>query len=115
MLPNNHARQSMAWLSQAAIKRVYASTFCQYAKNYFKATPYRTEEEKMRSSCRNWWGPRTANRFYPDVGGSARSYNFYPAGPMAPEDGIVAVALGLAAWWWRARSLRVFCPATPNT
>ncbi len=30
-----------------AIKRVYASTFSQHAKAYFRATPFRLEEEKM--------------------------------------------------------------------
>ncbi len=30
-----------------AIQRTYASTFSQHAKAYVRATPYRTEEEKM--------------------------------------------------------------------
>ena len=115
MLPNNHARQSMRLAQlQAAIKRVYASTFCQYAKNYFKATPYRTEEEKMAVILQKLVGSTHGDRFYPDVAGVARSYNFYPAGPMAPEDGIVAVALGLGRVVVEGEVTQSFCPRYPQ-
>ena len=73
MLPNNHARQSVRLGQlQAAVKRVYASTFSQYAKNYFNATPYRTEEEKMAVIVQKLVGPRTATA-------SIRTWRAWPA------------------------------------
>ena len=96
MLPNNQAADE-ARLGHLvrAIKRVYASTFLTYAKNYFKVTPYRLEEEKMAVIIQKLVGSRHGSRFYPSFAGVARSYNFYPTGPLAAEDGVVAMALGL--------------------
>src|SRR5208282_4722952 len=78
-----------------AIKLVYASTFSQHAKAYVRATPFRLEEEKMAVILQQVVGTLHAHRFYPDFSGVARSRNFYPIAPMAPEDGIAAVALGM--------------------
>ena len=78
-----------------AVKRVYASTFLTYAKNYFKVTPYRLEEEKMAVIIQKMVGSRHGSRFYPSFAGVVRSHNFYPTGPLAAEDGVVAMALGL--------------------
>ena len=96
MLPNNHADDEVR-LRQLlhAIARVYASTFLTYAKNYFKVTPYRLEEEKMAVIIQKMVGSRHGSRFYPSFGGVARSHDFYPAGPVRAEDGVVAMALGL--------------------
>ncbi len=78
-----------------AIRRIYASTFSQHAKAYVRATPYRTEEEKMAVILQRVVGGRHGSRFYPDFSGVVRSRNFYPVPPMAPEDGVAAVALGM--------------------
>jgi hypothetical protein len=40
-------------------------------------------------------GRRHDDRFYPDVSGVGRSYNFYRSGAARPEDGVVNLALGL--------------------
>ena len=40
-------------------------------------------------------GQRHGDRFYPDVSGVARSYNFYPVPPARPEEGVASFALGL--------------------
>ena len=40
-------------------------------------------------------GERFGDRFYPTVSGVARSFNFYPTGLATPEEGVVALALGL--------------------
>ncbi len=98
MVPNNHADPEVRLkYLMAAIKRVYASTYFRHAKGYFKATPYRLEEEKMAVLIQKLVGCRHGNRFYPDFSGVARSHNFYPIKPMKPEDGIVSAALGLGA------------------
>jgi CheY-like chemotaxis protein len=96
MLPNNHSDDEVR-LAQLvrAVKRVFASTFLTYAKNYFKVTPYRLEEEKMAVIVQKMVGSRHGARFYPTFAGVARSHNFYPTGPLSAEDGVVAMALGL--------------------
>lgn len=78
-----------------AIVRVYASVFSRQAKEYFAATSYRLEEEKMAVIVQRVVGSPHGSRFYPDFAGVARSHNFYPSPPMAAADGIAAVALGL--------------------
>ena len=54
----------------------------------------RRGEDGGRSSRRSS-ACRHGERFYPDVSGVARSYNFYPTGAARPEDGVVSLALGL--------------------
>jgi CheY-like chemotaxis protein len=96
MIPNNNPDpfQRLGELVNT-IKRVYASTFYQSAKDYFKVTSYRLEEEKMAVIIQKMVGAQHGNRFYPDFSGVARSYNFYPIPPQKQQDGIVQVALGL--------------------
>jgi hypothetical protein len=96
MLPNNNTDISVRLQEVlSAIKRVYASTFYRKAKEYMKATAYRLEEEKMAVALQKMVGARWGKRYYPGMAGVGRSYNFYPIPPQEPEDGIVAVALGL--------------------
>jgi len=97
-----------------AIKRVYASTFSQHAKSYVRATPFRLEEERMAVILQQVVGSRHASRFYPDFSGVARSRNFYPVDPMAPEDGIAAVALGMGRTVVNGGKCLTFCPRYPR-
>ncbi|MCB0746604.1 MAG: histidine kinase [Ignavibacteriae bacterium] len=115
MIPNNH-NNSLVRLDQllTAIKKVYASTFYQGAKDYIKLTTYRSEEEKMAVIIQKMIGEEYENKFYPNFSGVARSYNFYPIGPQKSEDGIVNVALGLGKTVVDGgRSVR-FCPKYPT-
>jgi CheY-like chemotaxis protein len=61
MIPNAHQnpRKRLAQLL-TTIKRVYASTLYQKAKDYIRMTSYRLEEEKWRSLSRSWLVRRTA-------------------------------------------------------
>jgi CheY-like chemotaxis protein len=96
-----------------AIKLVYASTFSRHAKAYVRATPFRLEEEKMAVILQQLVGSAFATRFYPDFSGVARSRNFYPVPPMAFEDGIAAVALGLGRSVVNGGKCLSFCPRYP--
>ncbi len=98
----------------SAIKRVYASTFYQNAKNYFKVTSYRLEEEKMAVVIQKLVGAQHENRFYPDFAGVAKSYNFYPVAPQQPKDGIASVALGLGKMVVEGGNVVKFCPKYPT-
>ena len=97
-----------------AIKRVYASTFSQHAKQYVRATPYRLEEEKMAVIVQQVVGARHGVRFYPDFSGVVRSHNFYPVPPMNAADGIAAAALGLGRTVIGGEKCLMFCPRYPH-
>lgn len=115
MLPNNQEDpQARLHSLVMAVKRVYASTFLTFPKNYFKVTPYRLEEEKMAVLIQKVIGSRHGPRFYPHLAGAARSYNFYPYPPQASEDGVVAVALGLGRTVVDGGRSLSFCPKYPQ-
>jgi hypothetical protein len=115
MIPNNNPNAT-ARLNDLinAIKRVYASTFYQAAKDYIRVTSYRLEEEKMAVIVQKMIGSAHENRFYPDISGVAKSYNFYPILPQKQQDGIVSVALGLGKTIVDGGVTIRFCPKYPN-
>jgi CheY-like chemotaxis protein len=115
MLPNNQANPLVRLNDLLnTIKRVYASTFYQAAKNYIKITSYRLEEEKMAVIIQKMVGSKHENRYYPNFSGVAKSYNFYPLPPQKSSDGIVSVALGLGKWVVDGGLTVRFCPKYPN-
>ncbi len=97
-----------------AIKLVYASTFFKKAKDYLKATSYRLEEEKMAVIIQKIVGATYENRFYPNISGVAKSYNFYPIPPQKATDGIAHVALGLGKIIVEGGNSVRFCPKYPK-
>ncbi|MBU0711963.1 PEP/pyruvate-binding domain-containing protein [bacterium] len=78
-----------------AVKFVYASTYFRKAKNYFKAVNRSISEEKMAVIVQEVVGHRHGNRYYPNISGVARSYNYYPLGHASPDEGVAELALGL--------------------
>jgi hypothetical protein len=115
MIPNDHADLEVRLERlQHAIKRVYASTFSQKAKRYVAATAYRLEGEKMAVILQRVVGGTHGDRFYPDFAGVALSQNFYPVGPVRPEDGMAAVALGLGAEVVEGEQCLRFSPRHPE-
>jgi len=111
MIPNDNSNPLIRLNDLlTTIKRVYASTFYQNAKNYIKITSYRSEEEKMAVIIQKTVGNNHENRFYPDFSGVAKSYNFYPMPPQKSTDGIVSVALGLGKWVVEGGNTVRFCP-----
>jgi hypothetical protein len=115
MLPNDHPDRfvRLGWLI-ATIKRVYASTFYQCARDYFRVTEYQHEEEKMSVIIQKMAGARHGARFYPDFAGVAKSYNYYPVAPQKAGDGIVTVALGLGKTIVDGGAAVRFCPKYPE-
>ncbi len=96
MTPNNQPDTTTRFNKLVeAIKFVYASTFFKAAKDYLKATKYSTEDEKMSVIIQEVMGQRHGSRYYPELSGVARSYNYYAFGNADPEDGILNLALGL--------------------
>ncbi len=97
-----------------AVKRVWASAFSQHAKGYLQATSFRLEEEKMAVMLQCIEGAAHGPRFYPEISGVARSYNFYPLPPMKAEDGVAAIALGLGRAIVEGGICLRFCPRYPQ-
>lgn len=96
------------------IKLVFASTFLTKAKDYLKVTSYRLEEEKMAVIIQKLVGSYHDERYYPDISGVAKSYNFYPIPPQKAEDGIALVALGLGKTVVEGGNTVRFCPKFPK-
>jgi len=96
MTPNNqHDPDTRFRKLVEAVKYVYASTYFNSAKTYRMATGHTIEDEKMAVIIQEVVGCQHDCRFYPEVSGVARSYNFYPLGRSRPRDGVVNLALGL--------------------
>ncbi len=96
MIPNNRYDPDERFRQLVeAVKLVYASTFFRSAKNYRKAIGRKDQEEKMGVIIQEVVGKCFQDRFYPELSGVVRSYNYYPMAPARPEDGVVNLALGL--------------------
>lgn len=96
MIPNNQYDPDTRFNKLIeAIKYIYASTFFKNAKNYIKMTKHITADEKMAVIIQEVVGTCINDRFYPNISGVARSYNFYPIGHAKPEEAVVDLALGL--------------------
>ena len=96
MIPNNQfdADTRFRRLTEA-IKFVYASTYFREARDYITTTGHDPKEEKMAVIIQEVVGLRHGDRFYPNLSGVGRSFNFYAIPPARPEDGVVNLALGL--------------------
>jgi hypothetical protein len=96
MIPNNEYDSDIRFRQLIeAIKFVYASTYFRAAKSYRKTIGHSDSDEKMAVIIQEIIGKRYRNRFYPELAGVARSYNYYPMKPAKPEEGVVNLALGL--------------------
>jgi len=96
MIPNNQPDPSVRFKKLVeAIKFVYASVYSKSAKSYIRTTDKTIRDEKMAVLIQEVVGERWNDRFYPQLSGVARSYNFYPVGAAKPGDGVVNLALGL--------------------
>ncbi|MBU8871618.1 MAG: hypothetical protein KOO60_12200 [Gemmatimonadales bacterium] len=115
MLANNHSDLDVR-LDQLcdAIKLVYASAYGQAAKSYIEATSNRIEEEKMAVVIQQMVGRHYEGFDYPHFSGVAHSSNFYPSEGMEPEEGVVAVALGLGRTIVEGGKTLRFNPAHPG-
>jgi hypothetical protein len=96
MIPNNAYDANTRFQKLAeAVKFVWASTYFKIARDYCQATGLDIREEKMAVIVQQVVGKRHGDRFYPELSGVARSFNFYPFPPARPEDGVASLALGM--------------------
>jgi len=115
MIPGNQPDVSGRFKSLIdAVKFVFASTFFHEARAYRRAAGELPEPEKMAVVVQEVVGRRHGERFYPDISGVARSWNFYPVGPAEPREGIVELALGLGKTIVDGGACWSFSPAHPK-
>jgi hypothetical protein len=115
MIPNSQYDPDIAFRRLVeAIKFVYASTFFKAAKNYRRAIGHSVEDEKMAVIIQEVIGKRYLDRYYPELSGAARSYNYYPVGRARPEDGVVSLALGLGKTIVDGGIVWTYSPAYPK-
>jgi hypothetical protein len=114
MIPNNQPDADSRFRRLVeAIKFVYASTYFREARDY-RASGVATAQENMAVIIQEVVGLRRGERFYPDVSGVARSYNYYALDPARPEDGVVTLALGLGKTIVDGGLAWIFSPAYPQ-
>ena len=114
MIPNNQPDADSRFRRLVeAIKFVYASTFFREARDY-RASSTRIADEKMAVIIQEVVGLQRGERFYPDIAGVARSYNYYAIDPARPEDGVVTLALGLGKTIVDGGLAWTFSPAYPQ-
>lgn len=115
MIPNDHSHPDIRLKHLiSAIKGVYASTYFQGPKAFAQRVGNRTEEEKMAVIVQQLVGENYGNCFYPAISGLAQSHNYYPFGPMKPEEGIVTMALGLGRAVMAGEKTLRFSPKYPQ-
>jgi phosphoenolpyruvate synthase/pyruvate phosphate dikinase len=96
MIPNNQPDLDFRFRKLLeAIKYVWASTFFKVSKDYCQATGLDCSQEKMAVVLQEMVGKHHGLRFYPELAGVARSFNYYPIKPAKPQDGVVDLAIGL--------------------
>lgn len=115
MIPNNAPDAATRFQKLLeAIKFVWASTYFKVAKDYCQATGLDIRDEKMAVILQSIVGKRRQGRFYPELSGVARSFNYYPVQPTRPEDGVVSLALGLGKTIVDGGRTWVYSPAYPE-
>jgi hypothetical protein len=115
MIPNNQLDVDARFRRLVeAIKLVWASTFFREAKGYLKTVSRSVGDERMAVIVQEVVGLRHGERFYPDVSGMARSYNYYPTGNAKPADGVASLALGLGKTVVDGEPCWSYSPAYPK-
>ncbi len=115
MIPNNQPDPDTRFRRLVeAIKFVYASTYFREARDYIRTTGVKPGDEKMAVIIQEVVGQRRGDRFYPDISGVARSFNFYAFEPARPPDGVVTLALGLGKTIVDGGVAWTFSPAYPK-
>lgn len=96
MIPNVAPSADVRFARMAeAIKFIWASTFFRAPKAYARSICRDVRDERMAVLVQEIAGSRRGDRFYPTLSAVARSWNWYPAPPARPEEGVLSLALGL--------------------
>ena len=115
MIPNNQPDAGSRFRQLVeAVKFVWASTFFSGPRECLAAAGGEAGE-KMAVIIQEVVGRRHADRFYPDLSGVARSWNFYAAGTARPDEGTASLALGLGKTIVDGGVVWSYSPARPRS
>ncbi|MDA3838857.1 MAG: hypothetical protein PF574_07745 [Candidatus Delongbacteria bacterium] len=115
MIPNNQFDSDTRFTKMVeGIKYVYASTFLKDAKEYFTASGLDIRTEKMAVIIQEIIGNRYGDKFYPNLSGVGKSYNYYPINDTLPEDGVINLGFGLGKTIVDGGFSWIYCPKCPN-
>ncbi len=96
MIANNHPDINVRFKKLGeAIRFIYASTFFNQALIYRKSQNIDDKAEKMAIIIQEVVGNIHSDRFYPEISGVLRTFNYYPTGGAKALDGVSMLALGL--------------------
>ena len=99
---------------EAAVKRVFASTYNPDAYAYRRHHGLRGREEKMSILVQRMIGNTYGTLFYPSMAGVAFSRNYFPwSSRIQVEEGLVRLVFGLGTRAVGRNYARVFSPAQP--
>nr|MEE4268182.1 PEP/pyruvate-binding domain-containing protein [Candidatus Krumholzibacteria bacterium] len=114
MIPNNQLDLDTRYKRlDEAIRFIYATTYFRSARNYFKGSGQDHRQERMAVVIQEVVGDRHDDRFYPEISGVCRSFNYYPNGSAKPTDGVANLALGLGRQIVDGELSWGYCPAFP--
>ncbi len=115
MIPNDHPSPDLRFRKLCdGLKFVWASTYFADARAYLRATRHRSSQEHMAVLVQEVVGQAHGARFYPELSGVARSFNYYPTGGASAADGVVNLALGLGKTIVDGGRSWTFSPARPQ-
>lgn len=80
---------------EEAVKLVYASAFTNAVNRHMRDHSIPREDERMAIALESVVGTTHDTMHYPVVSGVAQSINYFPVGPMQPEDGVVTMVMGM--------------------
>ncbi len=114
-IPNNHPDRAVRLDHLVtAIKLVYASTYYEDAKSFYRNTSNQPFDDSMAVIIQEVCGEQYNDYFYPTISGVAQSYNFYPFAHIKAEDGVVHMALGLGRTVVEGEQSFRFSPRHPH-
>jgi hypothetical protein len=114
MIPNRGSEEVRLEELSNAIKSVWASTYFRRAKEYLKATDHLLGDEKMAIIIQQVIGSEHGSYWYPNIGGVARSINYYPPSGEKPEDGVGLLSFGFGKAVVENGSALRFSPTHPK-
>ncbi len=114
MIPNRGDEEVRLQELSNAIKAVWASTYFRRAKEYLHATDYLLGDEKMAIIIQQVIGSEHGPYWFPNIGGVARSINYYPPAGEKPEDGVGLLSFGFGKAVVESGSALRFSPTHPK-
>lgn len=115
MIPNNQPSPDERFRRLAeAIRFVYASVYFAAPRAILEAIGSGRRRDSMAVIIQEVVGTRFRDRYYPQVSGVARSFNYYPTGHARREDGVINLALGLGKTIVDGGVCWTYSPAWPN-